>query len=80
MITNGQPDYFKYSHRNPLPYAADVPTTRYLLQHGADPNYRNSKGYKLMDLAMKEHDGEMIELLEEFGQCVPWKRMGNGSI
>jgi ankyrin repeat protein len=66
MIIEGQKDYFKYSPRNPLPYAADVKTARYLLEHGADPDYRNAKGYTLLNLAVKSNNQEMIELLKEF--------------
>jgi ankyrin repeat protein len=70
MITGGRKDYFKNFPRNPLPYAADVKTARYLLEHGADPNYRDSNGYRLIDRAMERKDEEMIELLKEFGQMV----------
>jgi hypothetical protein len=70
MITDGRKDYFKNFPRNPLPYAVDVKTARYLLEHGADLNCRDSSGYWLIDRAVKANDEDMIELLKEFGQMV----------
>jgi hypothetical protein len=67
IITDDATDYFKYFPRNPLPFAADINTAEYLLEHGADPNYRGQDGLTRMDLAIKNNELEMIELLKRFG-------------
>jgi ankyrin repeat protein len=71
MITNGRKTYFKHFPRNPLPFAANIKTVQYLLKHGADPNYRGQDGYTRMDLAIRNHDLKMIELLKKYGATVP---------
>jgi hypothetical protein len=67
VITDDADDYFKHFPRNPLPFAVDIDTAEYLLDHGADPNYRGQDGFTRMDLAIRNKELEMIELLKRFG-------------
>jgi ankyrin repeat protein len=70
MITNGEKEYFKYFPRNPLPYAANIETARYLLEHGADPNYKGANGFSLLHRAIRNNDKAMQELVKQYGGTV----------
>jgi hypothetical protein len=70
MVTNGEKDYFKHCPRNPLPYARGIETARYLLEHGADPNYRGADGLSLLHRAIRDNDQEMKKLVKQYGGTV----------
>jgi ankyrin repeat protein len=40
-----------------------VKIAQYLLEHGADPKCQDWKGYRLMNLALRSNEKEMIELV-----------------
>jgi hypothetical protein len=67
MIIGGENDYFRHMPRNPLPFCTKVSTARYLLKHGADPDYRGSDGLSLLHWSVMTRNDEMIALLQEFG-------------
>jgi hypothetical protein len=67
MITNGATDYFKGVARTVLLECTDIETAQYLLEHGADPNYRGEDGLSACHMAVIRKDLPMQALLSEFG-------------
>jgi ankyrin repeat protein len=67
MIIGGVKNYFGHIPHNPLPLCRDVATARYLLEHGANPDYKGPDGLSLLHRSVINKDDKMIALLNEFG-------------
>jgi ankyrin repeat protein len=68
VVTSEVPDHGKgeWSHETPLHYsvlACQVKVTQWLVQHGANADIEDSKGWSAKDMAMKMGDKGLLEAL-----------------
>jgi ankyrin repeat protein len=68
VVTSGIPDHGKrkWSHETPFNYsilACQVDATRWLVQHGANADIDDSKGWSARDMAIKMDDTGLLEAL-----------------
>jgi hypothetical protein len=67
VITGNDPNYFRLSPRNPVPFAESVDILKCLFALGADPAYQSICGKTIVQVAMTGKDPAMLLLLQSVG-------------